>query len=461
MGDHPQDRGARRLTEDTFPTGDDGRDTIAAIATARGRAGIGVVRISGKETRRIAERVLGRVPRARHALLCDFLGPDGKPVDRGIALYFRAPASYTGEDVLELQGHGGVEVMDTLLECVLAAGARLAAPGEFTRRAFLCGRIDLAQAEAVADLIEATSEQAVRAAQATLRGEFSRRVHELVEALTQVRLVLEAGFDFADEGIEPIGRADLRGDLAALREQLEDVLRAARRGVRLGHGLRTVLAGAPNVGKSSVFNRLAGEQRAIVTPVPGTTRDALRETLSLAGASIEVVDTAGLRDSADPVEQMGIERAREQLAHCDLVLLVVDDRAPGDPGAFGLGGGAPVVTVHNKIDLSGARPGFEGDRIRVSALTGAGFDALITLLGERAAALTGEGAFTARERHVESLHEALSGLERAARCVDDGAGLELVAEDLRLVQDALGRITGQVHSDDLLGRIFASFCIGK
>ena len=459
MGDHPKDRRPRRLSRKPGRT--PARDTIAAVASARGRAGVGVLRISGPGVGHVAGAVLGGLPPAREAALRDFRDAAGEAIDRGIAIYFPAPASYTGEDVLELQAHGGVALMDTLLARVLAAGARLAEPGEFTRRAFLGGRMDLAQAEAVADLIEATSEQALRAAGATLRGEFARRVHALVDRLTAMRVTVEAAFDFADEEVDEADPGALLAALDALDGELERTLRGARDGVRLGHGLRAVLAGAPNVGKSSVLNRLAGEDRAIVTPLPGTTRDAIRETLSIAGASVEVVDTAGLRASEDVVERAGMQRALAQLEHADLVLLVVEDGEP--PGAAPSLPATPaaVVEVRNKIDLSGADPGVHGDTVRVSALTGAGFEALVTTIARHAEALTGEGAFTARQRHVEALEHAREALADAAARLREGGGMELVAEDLRRAQEHLGGITGHVHSDELLGRIFATFCIGK
>ncbi len=436
------------------------RDTVAAIATARGRAGIGVIRVSGHGTRCVARAIVGSVPAPRAAALRTFRAADGSAIDRGFALFFPAPASYTGEDVLELHAHGGEAVLRMLLDRCLEAGARLAEPGEFTRRAFLEGRLDLAQAEAVADLIEAGTREAARAAQATLAGEFSRRVRALVTGLTALRAILEASLDFADEDVgEPDG-ARVAAELADLDGALAATLAAAERGSRLRDGVRAVLVGAPNVGKSSVLNRLAGDERAIVTPVPGTTRDVVRDTVVLDGVAVEIADTAGLRDSDDPVERAGMARTREQVRHADLVLLVVDDREPA-MAAPEVHGDGERMTVRNKIDLSGAPPGPCDGGLRVSALTGAGFDALASAIAAHGAAAVGEGGFSARRRHVEALREARVALADAAARHREGAGVELVAEELRRAQRSLGRITGEVHSDDLLGEIFATFCIGK
>jgi len=457
VGDHAKDRGAGRLSE---PGGAPARETIAAIATASGRAGIGVVRVSGPQASTVARAVLGRVPRPRHASLCAFRDPCGRLVDRGIALLFRAPASYTGEDVLELHAHGSQPVLEMLLECALAAGARLARTGEFTERAFLEGRLDLAQAEAVADLIEAGSREAARAAQASLAGEFSRRVHDLVARLTALRVRLEAALDFAEEDDRPDDDARaLATSLGALGDALAATTQAARGGVRLRDGLQVVLVGAPNVGKSSIMNRLAGVDRAIVTAHPGTTRDVLRESVRIGAAQIELLDTAGLRDSDDEVEQAGMRRTREQAQAADLVLLVSDPRQPA-PAQAAIAG-VQAVTVHNKVDLSGEAAGVRGGEAWVSALTGAGFDALLALIEARAAAQQQAGPFTARARHVEALEEAGRGIDTARALLAAGGGAELVAEELRRAQGALGTITGEVGSDDLLGEIFATFCIGK
>jgi len=419
------------------------------------------VRISGPESPRIATCVLGSLPPARLAVLRDFLCADGTVIDRGLALYFPAPGSYTGEDVLELHGHGGDVVQQMVLESVLLAGARLARAGEFTERAFLAGRLDLAQAEAVADLISAGSKQAVRAAQATLGGEFSRRIQTLVEELTALRVQLEASLDFADEDIAEMEPALVARALERLEERVTVTLQAAARGVRLRDGLRVVLAGAPNVGKSSVLNRLAGEERAIVTPVPGTTRDVIRETLTIGGATVELLDTAGIRHSDDVVEQAGIARAVQQMRQADLLLLIEDDSAPEPRAPMDIEPDLDRLVVRNKVDLSGRAPGVFHAGVRVSALSGAGFDALCEAIASRAAHLVGDGQFTARRRHVEALDECLQCVRAARGTQCRAGGTELVAEELRRAQLALGRITGSVSSDDLLGRIFASFCVGK
>jgi len=437
------------------------RDTIAAIATARGRAGIGVIRISGPDSARISTRVLGKLPTARRAVLRDFKAADGAVLDHGLVLYFPAPGSYTGEDVVELHGHGGDAVLQMVLERVLDAGARLARPGEFTERAFLEGRMDLAQAEAVADLIDAGSKQAARAAQATLAGEFSRRVAALMDELTALRVQFEVGLDFADEEVAELDPVLAASSLQRLEHSVTHTLEAAVRGVRMRDGLRVVLVGEPNVGKSSVLNRLAGEERAIVTAVPGTTRDLIRESVNLDGATVELIDTAGLHASDDVVEQAGMARTLEQTRHADLLLLIEDDCAPATPLCLELDAAADVLRVRNKVDLSGGEAGGFDGGVRVSALSGAGFAALHAAIAARAARLGGDGLFTARRRHVEALGECLRCVTSARETQQCAGGTELVAEELRRAHGALGRITGAVSSDDLLGLIFASFCIGK
>jgi len=435
------------------------RDTVAAIATPPGRGGIGIVRVSGADVPRIAAAVLGRLPSARQATLSVFVDAHGERLDEGIALYFPAPHSYTGEAVLELQGHGGAVVTHQVLSAVLDAGARLAEPGEFTRRAYLNGKLDLAQAEAVADLIDAASREAARSALRSLAGEFSAAIRTLVDQLTELRALTEAMLDFPEEQVDGPHRVDAAQRLALLRAALEDVLAKSRQGSLLRNGIHVVLAGRPNVGKSSLLNRLAGEERAIVTAMPGTTRDALREAIHIEGVPIIVVDTAGLRESGDEVEQLGMARTRAELAQADVALEVVEAgcaEAPDTP----LPGGVARITVVNKIDLiSGLEPGREGASVRVSAKTGAGLDALRSAILEAAGWSTrGETVFLARERHLRALHEARAHLEAAAA---QQARWELFAEELRLAQEALGAITGRVSADDLLGEIFARFCIGK
>ena len=442
-------------------------DTISAIATPPGRGGVGIVRLSGPGSRDIATTLLGSCPPARQALLRPFRDAAGEPLDFGLALYFPCPASFTGEDVLELHGHGGPVVLDRLLARTLELGARLARPGEFSERAFLNGKLDLAQAEAVADLIASGSEAAARSALRSLAGVFSARVEALVERLTALRTYVEAAIDFPDEEIDFLSDGHVALGLAELAGEVEAVHAAADRGRLLHDGLTVVIAGPPNAGKSSLLNRFAGQDSAIVTDVPGTTRDLLREYVQLDGLPLHLVDTAGLRDSDDAVEREGVRRAREALACADRVLLVFDDGAP-DPVAEqalvdALPAGLPVTVVRNKIDLSGraAGPG-KGPEIALSLNSGAGFEALRDHLKEVSGYSGAEsGDFMARRRHLDALEQAGDAIGRARDQLADHAAGELVAEELRLAQQALGEITGTVSSDDLLGRIFSEFCIGK
>jgi tRNA modification GTPase len=434
-------------------------DTIAAVATPPGRGGIGVVRISGRKAAEIAVSLTGRNPVPGKVLVCSFRDSRGELLDRGIVLYFKAPRSYTGEDVLELQGHGGPVVLHEVLRAALDAGARAAEPGEFTRRAFLGGKLDLAQAEAVADLIDAASGEAARSAMRSLAGEFSAAVRALAAQLTELRALTEAMLDFPEEELDSLHRSDAERRLARLRAALEDVLAKSRQGSLLRSGIHVVLAGRPNVGKSSLLNRLAGEERAIVTAHPGTTRDALREAIQIEGVPIVVVDTAGLRDSADEIERIGIARARSELERADVVLVVLEAGRMEPPGGA-LPEGASLLTVVNKIDLVvGMSAGRTGDTVHVSAKTGAGLDALRAAILEAAGWSTrGESVYLARERHLRALDAARSHLRAAEVRL---AQWELFAEELRLAQEALGAITGRVTADDLLGEIFARFCIGK
>ncbi|HTQ74825.1 MAG TPA: tRNA uridine-5-carboxymethylaminomethyl(34) synthesis GTPase MnmE [Burkholderiales bacterium] len=442
-------------------------DVIAAIATASGRAGIGIVRLSGRNLRPLAAQLLGAVPAPRVATRAAFRGPGGEPLDDGIALFFPEPTSYTGEDVLELQGHGGPVVLQLILRRCLELGARLAEPGEFSRRAFLNDKLDLVQAEGVADLIDAATEAAARCALRSLRGEFSECIRALVRQLVELRVLVEATLDFPEEDLDPMDREDARLRLSRLQQDLERALALGRQGSVLRSGLQVVLAGQPNVGKSSLLNRLAGEDLAIVTEIPGTTRDAVRQTIQIEGVPMSIIDTAGLRDTHDPVEAIGVARAWETIAQADAMLLIVDARegvtAADEMIARKLPGGLTPVTVFNKIDLSGDAPGtqVENDRRRVylSAKTGAGIEGLRgTLL--RLAGWQSEGGhvFMARERHLVALERAAAALHRAGH----GSGrTELLAEELRVAQRELGAITGEVSADDLLGEIFARFCIGK
>ena len=442
----------------------DDRDTIAAIATAAGAAGVGILRLSGPACRAIASTLLGRPPQPRHAHYLRFRDGDREVIDDGLLIFFPGPQSYTGEDVVELQGHGSPVLLARLLRRCLQLGARPARPGEFTERAFLEGRLDLAQAEAVADLVAAGSETAARAARRSLEGEFSRRVHDLVEGLTALRVWIEAALDFPEEEVDFLAAPELGRRLQSLAGELASISAAAQRGKRLVDGLHVVIVGPPNSGKSSLLNALSGEERAIVTEIAGTTRDILRELIRLDGIELTLVDTAGLRDSPEPVEREGIRRARAELPKADLVLVVLDDSRPDDavPGIDFTG---PRLWLHNKADLTGragqVEQGPDGRHLWLSALSGVGLPRLVEQL--QAAAGLGEGsdgAFSARARHIEALERAATRLERAASQLHRGSG-ELAAEELRQAQETLGGITGRVDADDLLGRIFSDFCIGK
>ncbi|HET7201122.1 MAG TPA: tRNA uridine-5-carboxymethylaminomethyl(34) synthesis GTPase MnmE [Burkholderiales bacterium] len=440
---------------------------IAAIATAQGRAGIGIVRVSGKDLSHFAKQLLGTEPPARLAARATFRGANGEPIDDGIALFFPAPASYTGEDVLELHGHGGRVVLQMVLGRCLELGARLAEPGEFTRRAFLNDKLDLAQAEGVADLIEAATEAAARCALRSLRGEFSNLIRDLGRQLVELRALVEATLDFPEEEIDPLDRDDARRRLAALQGETTRALARGRAGSVLRNGLHVVLAGQPNVGKSSLLNRLAGEDLAIVTAIPGTTRDAVRQTIQLEGVPINVVDTAGLRDTHDAVEAIGIARAWEAIEQADAMLMVVDAREGVTAADVAiverLPKGLRPVTIFNKIDLSGDAPRADEKgkdwSIYLSAKTGEGIDglreALLKLAGWQPE--TGD-VFMARGRHLLALERVAEALERAG---ETAQRTEVFAEELRLAQNELGSITGEVTADDLLGQIFGRFCVGK
>jgi tRNA modification GTPase len=447
------------------------RDTIAAVATPPGTGGVGIVRISGSGVRAIATVVLRCLPQARQASVSLFRDTNGETIDHGLALYFPAPHSYTGEDVLELHGHGGPVVMDLLLRSVLAAGARPARPGEFTERAYLNGKLDLAQAEAVADLIESASAHAAHAALRSLEGVFSRRVHAINEALISVRLHIEAALDFPEEEIDFLADATLRARARQIAETIDALLSDTHQGQLLHDGMTIVLAGRPNAGKSSLLNLLAQRDSAIVSPTPGTTRDILREHIQIDGLPLHVLDTAGLRESGDAIETEGVRRARAAMQQADRVLLIVDDVNETPESLSRLIAELPpdvhVTLVRNKIDLSGRQPGpqpagHEGiAETALSAQSGDGLDALRAHLkqcmGYQSA---GEGTFSARRRHLEALNRARAHVANAIIQLEERNG-EFAAEDLRRSQEALGEITGEFTSDDLLGRIFASFCIGK
>lgn len=442
-------------------------DTIAAIATAPGAAGVGVVRISGPAAPAIAQAMLGRSPTPRHAHFAAFRGADGELIDRGLLLCFPAPHSYTGEHVLELQGHGSSVLLDTLLRRACELGARLARPGEFTERAFLNGKLDLAQAEAVADLIAARSQAAARAALQSMEGVFSQRVHALQQQLIDLRVHVEAAIDFPEEEIDFLADPAIAGKLQALRDEHAALLQEAERGVRLGEGLRVAIVGRPNAGKSSLLNALAGRDRAIVTSIAGTTRDVLRETVQLDGIALELADTAGLRDTDDEVEREGVRRAHGELATADVALLVTEQVRRADDLVLlaHLPADVTRVVVVNKIDRHGLQPSHEVigglETLGLSARTGEGVDALRGVLKRLAGQGAGEGAFSARRRHVDALQRVGGHLGQAGHALATLHAGELAAEELRQAQHGLGEITGSYTSDDLLGAIFGSFCIGK
>lgn len=453
---------------------------IAAIATAPGRGGIGVVRISGKNIASVMEAVCGTSSlQPRHASYLPFRNEDGSAIDQGIALYFKAPHSYTGEDVLELQGHGGPVVMQMLLARCLEAGKdiglRLAQPGEFTHRAFLNDKLDLAQAEAVADLIEASTEAAAKSASESLSGVFSKTIHALVDKVIHLRMLVEATLDFPEEEIDFLEKSDARGQLERIRTDLDTIFQQAAQGAMLRDGLNVVLAGQPNVGKSSLLNALAGSDVAIVTPIAGTTRDKVTETIQMEGIPLNIIDTAGIRDAGDEVERIGIERTWGEVHKADVILHLLDasrgptrddeqiiDRFPP---------GVPVLQVWNKIDLSGHKPAIDrmsdATHVYLSATDRIGIDLLRTeLLRAAGWQQTGESRFLARERHLLALKAARDHLDNAAlhsarddRVTDQA--LDLLAEELRIAQEQLNSITGAFSSDDLLGVIFSRFCIGK
>ena len=446
-------------------------DTIAAVATAPGIGGIGVVRISGPKARAIVTAITGKAPSARTAQYAVFKDQNGLMLDSGLALYFPAPGSFTGEDVGELQGHGGPAVLDLLVRECLRLGARPAQAGEFSQRAFLNDKLDLTQAEAIADLVNATTEAGVRSANRSLQGEFSRKIDKLSNAIVQLRVFVEAAIDFPDEEIDFLEDGEVAAKLRALIKTLQDVLASARQGRLLRDGIKLVIAGRPNAGKSSLLNALSGEDTAIVTPVEGTTRDVLREHIQLNGIPLHIVDTAGLRDSEDPIEQEGIVRAWREVETADQLLLVIDSNGE-DPASdqnalmdalTKRGSQLPVTVIHNKCDLSSSSPGTtqreDVTTITLSAKTKQGLDALKQHLIERAGYQEStEHGFSARRRHIDALERADSLLKNASLQLGSG---ELLAEDLRHAHLVLGEITGAMSADDLLGEIFSSFCIGK
>lgn len=450
-------------------------DTICAIATPPGAGGVGIVRISGPLAPEIARALAGRLPDPRYATLAAFRDADGEVIDSGIALFFPAPASFTGEDVVELQGHGGQFILQRLVQRAIELGARAARPGEFSERAFLNDKLDLVQAEAIADLIESGTEAAARAAQRSLQGVFSERIQALQQELTALRVFVEAAIDFPDEEIDFLAESDVVQRVERARARLDGVLREARQGRLLRDGFVLAIIGAPNAGKSSLLNALSGQDSAIVTDIPGTTRDVLRETIDFDGIPVHVADTAGIRETEDVIEAEGVRRARLALQTADIVLLVED--VAGSPAfAAGLSGtelpeGARCLRVANKIDLlppgelARQKAAAGPDRLWISAASGAGLDELRRSIRAAVGAddrpAQAAGSFSARQRHVDALRRAGRHLEAGQRVMVESQAGELLAEELRLAQQALGELTGELLPDDLLGEIFASFCIGK
>jgi len=445
-------------------------DTIAALATPPGRGGVGVIRISGKYVQAIAESVLGNCPPPRQAVLKQFLDAQGNSIDSGLALFFPGPNSFTGEDVLELQGHGGRVVMDMVLQRLFELGVRPARAGEFSERAFLNDKLDLAQAEAIADLIDSGSSEAARAALRSLQGEFSNRVHALAERMLYLRMYVEAAIDFPEEEVDFLADVKLQRLVDELQQAMQTLLVETEQGCVLREGLVLVIAGLPNAGKSSLLNALAGKDSAIVTDIPGTTRDVLREHIQLNGLPLEIIDTAGLRDSDDSIEQEGVKRAWREIERADRLLFVVDETQGMDVSTTTLLDSMPSelprTVVHNKIDLADRDAGIQTDdketRVYVSAKSGAGLDVLSQHLQDCAGYReAGNDSFSARRRHLEALRRAAQWVDKAVVALNRDQAGELVAEDLRLAHHDLGSITGEVSSDDLLGEIFSSFCIGK
>ncbi|MEM6935951.1 MAG: tRNA uridine-5-carboxymethylaminomethyl(34) synthesis GTPase MnmE [Pseudomonadota bacterium] len=454
MGDH-QTGGGQRLTSPSA-------DSIAAIATAPGAAGIGIVRLSGRAARTFQQPLVGRTLEPNQARYLPVLDEAGEPLDHAVVLFFAAPHSYTGEDVLELQGHGGPVVMQLLLDRVLALGARMARPGEFTERAFLNSKLDLAQAEAVSDLINASTESAARAASRSLEGAFSQRVQSLLSELTALRVFVEGAIDFPTDEIDFLGETALGEKVDRLVSLLDELLRGARHGAALRDGLTLAIVGPPNAGKSSLLNALSGRDSAIVTEIPGTTRDVLREQIQLDGVPLHLVDTAGLRESEDRVEQEGMRRAVQAVETADHVLVMVDDADPDSTRPKLPPAARAQTVVYNKIDRSGANPGKGAEGLYISLRTGAGLGELRAHLRRLAGASSEqEGQFSARGRHLRALETVGDHLAQAQALVQDDPQPELLAEELRLAQQALADITGEFVPDDLLGEIFSSFCIGK
>jgi len=444
------------------------QSTIAAIATAHGRGGVGIIRISGNKAQSIAKAILGQLPSPRIATLLPFLDAQQQPIDDGIAIFFPNPHSFTGEDVLELQGHGGPIVLDMLLKRCIELGATIAQPGEFSERAFLNDKLDLAQAEAVADLIDSNSEQAARSAVRSLQGEFSKKVNSLLESLTQLRMYIEAALDFPEEEIDFLADSIVTDKINHIKEQITTLRASAKQGSLLRDGMQLVIAGRPNAGKSSLLNALSGQDTAIVTDIAGTTRDILKESINLDGMPLHIIDTAGLRNSNDPVEKIGIERAWQQIQQADLIILLIDASVGYQDIEKNitqeLPNTVPVLKVINKIDLISSKQPLPElhDSITISAKHKQGIKQLRTALKQRMGYDSGaESNFIARRRHLEALKETQEAIERGSIQLEQFNAGELLAEELRLAQQSLGSITGAFSADDLLGEIFSSFCIGK
>jgi tRNA modification GTPase len=431
-------------------------DTITAVATAPGQGGVGIVRVSGPQAKTVCESVVGCVPKTRTAHFSTFKNSDGEALDEGLAIFFEGPNSFTGEDVLELQGHGGPVVLDRVLKATLETqDVRMARAGEFSERAFLNDKLDLAQAESIADLIEASSEQAAQSAMRSLQGEFSQKVYALNEAVIELRIFVEAAIDFPEEEIDFLSDGKVEGKLNRIIARVAAVQAQAQTGVALKEGVHVALAGKPNAGKSSLLNALAGDDRAIVTEVAGTTRDVMREHIHIEGVPLHILDTAGLRDTQDIVEKEGVRRAKDAIETADLVLWFVDENENIEPKEN-------VLYLHNKIDMSGQKAKTEGDHVYLSAKTHEGLDLLKTaILNKVGIKQHTEGQFMARRRHLDALDASLKELHIGEQCLKNQKAGELLAENLRHASNALSEITGEFTSDDLLGRIFSSFCIGK
>jgi tRNA modification GTPase len=470
MDDNPEPGACwpRQQTQVTCRNMSDRQDTIAAIATPTGNGGIGIVRLSGKKSLDIARVITGSEPVPRYAHVCTFRDQQGRTIDQGILIHFKAPASFTGEDVVEFQAHGGRVVLQLLLQAALQEGARLARPGEFSERAYLNDRIDLVQAEAIADLIESTSSHAARSAVRSLEGEFSENIQRVVDQLVSLRVYVESALDFPEEELDFLANPDLLVQLESAQTALDSLIIRAEAGRRLRAGVRVAIIGKPNVGKSSLLNRLVQTNRSIVSAIAGTTRDTIEDSVLIEGMPVTIIDTAGIHDSADPVEQEGIKRSRDEIEKADIILLVTEDAQTNMPVLIrnNVTQDSRVVIVHNKIDSYGHEPRLEiidnVPHVYISALTGAGMEQLLQQLSESAGqAPVGEDAILARQRHITSLQAARASVNEGITVFQSAGSAELLAEELRKAQQFLCSITGEFHNDDLLGEIFSRFCIGK